>query len=68
MCLSIPHMMRYIIDVVEFPSEIWSILDKTFGQQIEEINTEKWEGASDKSLQSPPASITSHEYEFVQDE
>ena len=31
MCLSIPPRMCYLIDVVEFPSEIWSRLDKAFG-------------------------------------
>ena len=33
MCLSIPPRMCYLIDAVEFPSEIWSRLDKAFGQQ-----------------------------------
>ena len=32
MCLAIPPRMRYLIDVVELPSEIWSRLDKAFGQ------------------------------------
>ena len=31
MCLAIPHRIHYLIDVVEFPSEIWSRLDKSFG-------------------------------------
>ena len=32
MCLAIPPRMCYLIDVVEFPNEIWSILDKSFRQ------------------------------------
>ena len=31
MCLAIPPRMCYLIDVVEFPSEIWPRLDKSFG-------------------------------------
>ena len=31
MCLAIPPRMHYLNDVVEFSSEIWSILDKSFG-------------------------------------
>ena len=32
MHLAIPPKMHYLIDVVEFPSEIWSILDKESDQ------------------------------------
>ena len=32
MCLAIPPRMCYLIDTVEFPSEIWSRLDKAFCQ------------------------------------
>ena len=59
MCLDIPPKMRYLIDVVEFPSEIWSRLDKSFGQQTEEISAKHWESASDISFQVLPASIIS---------
>ena len=31
MCLSFPLRMCYVIDDVEFPSKIWSELDKAFG-------------------------------------
>ena len=68
MCLAIPPMMRYLIDAVEFPSEIWSRLDRAFGQQTKDISTKNWEGVSDISLQAPPVSITSPEDEFIQDE
>ena len=68
MCLAIPPRMRYRIDVVEFPSEIWSRLDKSFGQQTEEISAKHWESASGISFQVIPTSIISQEYEFLPDE
>ena len=68
MCLSIPPRMCYHIDTVEFPSEIWSKLDITFGHHNEYISTNNWESASKIYLQDPPSSITSHEHEVVQDE
>ena len=68
MCLSIPPRMHYLIDVVEFPSEIWSRLEKEFGHKTKEISTKNWESASGISLQDPLASITYREDEVVQDE
>ena len=71
MCLAIPPRTSYLIDIVEFPSEIWSRLDRPFGQHIEDISTDHWENTSDISLQDLEvfiASITSHEVEVVQDE
>ena len=65
MCLAIPPRMPYVIDVVEFPSEIWSRLDGAFGQQNGEISTEHWEGASEISLKYHLVSITSSKYEVV---
>ena len=53
MCLSIPPRMSYLIDIVEFPSEIWSILDRAFGQHIEEISTNNWESTYEIYLQTP---------------
>ena len=52
MCLAIPPRMCYLIDTVEYPSEIWSRLDSAFGEKIEEISTNHWERASDTSFQS----------------
>ena len=68
MCLSIPPRMHYLIDVVEFPNENWSRLDKAFGQHTEEISAKHWESASDISFQVLPASIISQEDEVMQDE
>ena len=31
LCLAIPPRTRYLIDVIEFASEIWPRLDKSFG-------------------------------------
>ena len=68
MFLSIPPRICYLIVVVEFPSEIWSRLDKASGQQTEEISTHHWEGAYNISFQAPLVFITSPKYELVQDE
>ena len=68
MCRAIPPTMCYLIDVVEFPSEIWSRLEKEFGHKTEYISTKNWESASSISLQDPLASITYREDEVVQDE
>ena len=68
MCIAIPPSMCYYIDVVEFPIEIWSRLDKAFGQQIEEISATHWESAYGISFEVLPSSIISQENEFMQDE
>ena len=68
MCLAIPPRMCYLFDAVEFPSEIWSRLDKAIGQQIEEMSTKHWERTSDISFQVLPTSIISQEDEVLQDE
>ena len=59
MCPAIPPRMCYLIDVVDFPSEIWSRLDKAFGEQTEEISAKHWESASDISFQVLPSSTIS---------
>ena len=64
MFLAIPPRMQYLIDDVEFQSEIWSILDKEFGQQTEEIIAKHWESASDISFEFIPASIIPEEDNF----
>ena len=61
MCLAIPPRMRYLIDGVAFPSEIWSKLDKLFGKQNEEISEKHWESTYDISFQVLLASIISQE-------
>ena len=65
MCLSIPPRMRYLIDVIEIPSEIWSRMDKAFCQQTEEISPKHWESASNISFQVLPTSIISQKYEVL---
>ena len=59
MCLAIPPRMCYLFDAVEFPSEIWSRLDKSFGQQTEEISAKHWESTSSISFQVIVSSIIS---------
>ena len=68
MCLSIPHRMCYLIDVVEFQIEIWSKLEKEFGQHTEEISAKHLESAYGISFQVFPSSIISQEDEVMQEE
>ena len=66
--LPISPRMHYLIDVVEFPSEIWSRLEKSFVQQTEEMSTKHWKRTSDISFQVLLASIISQEDEVFQKE
>ena len=68
MCQAIPPKIHYLFDAIEFPSEIWSRLEKSFGQQTEEMSTKHWERTSDISFQVLLASIISQEDEVLQDE
>ena len=38
MCLAIPPTMRYLLDSIEYPFEIWRNLDKSLGMQKDDMS------------------------------
>ena len=38
MCLAIPPIMRYILDSVDYPFELWRNIDESLGMQQEDVS------------------------------
>ena len=38
MCLAIPPTMRYLLDLVDYPFEIWINIDEALGMQEEDVS------------------------------
>ena len=67
-CLSFSPSLRYLIDSVEYPEDLWTKLDRTFGKHIEDNNINLERTPENTRVLDSKFSTSTLSDEFVQDE